>query len=259
MASITEKIRIGRDHNAVDSFGVLERMRRNVLTDTSVLSSVLAKVPVVVLLAMSPALMNSAAAMQEGMVENGNKIEVVSPVSTSRSDAATYVMVSPKSVDETAPAQSVTRPWLQPSEKVVYQRSFVANGVRYNIEGSSKIDDKTITKLLFVPEGFKQVKTTIGLKTLPPRFTRLVFHDNGNDDEAFLGVILDHFTSDANGSNPRNILYEMRLPSDVGMELFKLLSGEAGYKIEGLLRLNSGLYITESMELKKTEIEYRRY
>lgn len=218
-----------------------------------------ASVPVIVLMAMSPALMNSAAAMQEGMVENGNKIEVVSPAPSSKSDVPTYVMVSPKSVDETAPAQNVTRPWLQPSEKVVYQRSFVANGVKYNIEGSSKIGDKTITKLLFVPEGFKQVKTTIGLKTLPPRFTELVFHDNGNDDDAFLGVVLDHFTSDANGSNPRNILYEMRLPSNVGMELFKLLSGEAGYKIEDPLALNSDLDITESMELKKPEIEYRKY
>ena len=218
-----------------------------------------ASVPVIVLMAMSPALMNSAAAMQEGMIENGNKIEVVSPAPSSKSDVPTYVMVSPKSVDETAPAQNVTRPWLQPSEKVVYQRSFVANGVKYNIEGSSKIGDKTITKLLFVPEGFKQVKTTIGLKTLPPRFTELVFHDNGNDDDAFLGVVLDHFTSDANGSNPRNILYEMRLPSNVGMELFKLLSGEAGYKIEDPLALNSDLDITESMELKKPEIEYRKY
>ena len=218
-----------------------------------------AAVPVIVLMAMSPALMNSAAAMGKGELDNGNNIEVVADLPSSKSNAPTYVMVSPKYVEGTAPAQNVTRPWLQPSEKVVYQRSFVANGVKYNIEGSSKIDDKTITKLLFVPDGFKQVKTTIGFKTMPPRFTELVFHDNGNDDDAFLGVVLDHFTSDANGSKPRNILYEMRLPSDVGMELFKLLSGEAGYKIEYPLALDSDLDITESMELKKTEVEYRKY
>lgn len=89
MGSVIEKIQI-EGNSSVDLFGVLAHIRRNVLMNTSLLSPVVAKVPVIVLLVMNPATLNSKIpTMPE--TDNPNKVVMLAP-ETKSTEKSTYVI-----------------------------------------------------------------------------------------------------------------------------------------------------------------------
>ena len=220
MASITEKIQIGRDHNAVDSFGVLERTRRSVLTDTSVLSSVLAKVPVVVLLAMNPATLNSAIP-KAPETENPNQIVMLAP-ETKSPEKSTYVMKP-----ETQETQQSDAPygWVSLKE---YKIPYVTRGKNpmygFNMLFATNLytDYRKVTDVFIVED---DQYPSNDIFTPPPRVEELYYHNTGDGKEYYGAYIADPI-SDKDGNRVLFRRHEVKIDDNTAKQIINLIKGK---------------------------------
>jgi len=228
------------------SFGTSSKRDETGVVDYTPSSSpsLMKKVPVIVLLAMNPATLNSAIPMMPE-TDNPNQIVMLAP-ETKSADAATYVIAPEIQTLQ----QSNTRPWFEDGEKLIYQKSFISDGKRYNMEYSS-FDGYKIDNIYFVPQGYVPVRTKYAGLTKPPSFHKLLLHYNGNDDEAFMGVVTNELASDKKNEDYIYVEKEIKLPNDIANKLSDDLSDSSR---RGKYIQKDYISQTKSMSLLKTSI-----
>lgn len=221
MKSVIEKTQI-EGCSVVDSFGVLAHIRRNVLVNTSLLSPVLAKVPVIVLLAMNPATLNSKIpAMPE--TDNPNKVVMLAP-ETKSAEKSTYV-ISPE-VEET---QQSDAPFGWVSLKR-YNIPFVMRGKTPVNEftmvfATSTLANGDYTKItdvfLINDDDFPSVNPYYA----PPRLERLYYH-NTKDGKEYYGAYIAEPICNKDGVEKAFRRIEKRIDNNTAKQIINLLKGK---------------------------------
>jgi len=165
----------------------------------------LVKVPVIVMMAMTPSLLNGAMPVSAADNNNGEVTELLAmaspePQRTSRSQRSNTV-------------SSHIKP-----ERVRAQKSFMSDGKRYtmycmdeSIDGNSKY----VSTVYFVPDDYKQVLDDFGEDVnQPPRLRGFVYHDLGEGKE-FVGAKVEEWNCNGRKSYHDTYKYEIKLDPDV--------------------------------------------
>lgn len=148
-------------------------------------SNNLAKVPVIVLMAMSPVMMNAKTPITDLSETNGAKTEMVAPIliDSEELDEMTTIapyFSNPQNAQTKAPfgvAELIGR-------KIYKAESFVNNGQKYYIVYSGRQNSKIVNRVTVFPEGFRNENGK-----LLPVVHELIYHDLGKGKE-FCGVLV---------------------------------------------------------------------
>lgn len=191
------------------------------VNNESVKSNKLAKVPVMLMIAMSPAMMNAKTPEQFIPSDEGNMIEMYEPTCVESNDA-TYV----------------TKPG-EPNNSFPFDIAFfrhkriqqivpaMAGGQKTNLVlSSSNFNDNTVRKVYLVKNNEKVIYETHE----PQYITELVLHDIGKDKE-YLGVtvlrdVFDKDTHEYRGT----IEFETRLDDESAQFLLDFYAGSTKWK-----------------------------
>lgn len=203
-------------------------------TENSLNTSDLAKVPVIVMLAMNPATLNSTIPMGPES-EVANKIEALAPASKSL-DASTYVL-SPIT-DE---VEQSGKDFVVPAGNLMYVQNFDYFGHKYNVVYSSTSDSHydDISNIYFYKDGEK---------VTPAKMYGLVYHEDPATGKNFYGaIILKEFIK--NNKRIGAVESEIELPSYISDFIIKVLNDETKF-INNLTTID--LYKSKSLRLKHT-------
>ena len=223
MESVIEKTQI-EGCSIVDSFGVLAHIRRNVLVNTSLISPVLAKVPVIVLLAMNPATLNSKIpTMPE--TDNPNKVVMLTPEPKS-AEKSTYV-ISPD-VEETQQSDPTYGWGMLSKVNILHQRNAYVNGAKYHLvyATSGKDDKKDVTNVYLFKDGSYSSKDP---SIPPPKIIKLIYHNIG-DGKEFLGAVVYEEVVDKFGNYKGTMKYELKLDDDSATHLINFCQDKSSMK-----------------------------
>jgi hypothetical protein len=175
-------------------------------------------IPVVVLMAMNPSLLNAKQPVMALPVNSENMTEMYVP-SNPKSEA-TYIMAP----EEMPQSSNTVGGGNINADDVQYQQRFTSNGKNYtmyfiDIGKSSRNEKNLVSSIRFVPDGYRQ-KYDDGLQVnTPPQFLHLMYHDLGDDNKSFAGA----FTREKD-NNGDFITREIRLPDDVANKIVYLLT-----------------------------------
>lgn len=212
-------VEIDKNHSNMVSFGHKKNDKRgNQNRDLPYGTNTMKAIPVVVLMAMNPSLLNAKQPVMALPVNSENMIEMYAP-SNPKSEA-TYIM-APEEMQQ--PSNTVGGGSIDVDD-VQYQQHFTSNGKNYTmyfIEDckSARNDKNIVSSIMFVPDGYRQ-KYDDGLQVnTPPSFLNLIYHDLGDDNKSFAGVLTRE--TDLNG---HYVTREIRLPDDVANKIVYLLT-----------------------------------
>ena len=212
-------------------------------------------VPVVVLMAMNPALLNTAATKNnlQGEEEHLNMITMVSPSKTVEPEEATYVM-SPK-VEETQQApKKAPYGW-----ELFLQDTIVGVHKGHNGLGdfdmvytNEKDDIESVSDVYIVEkEGWRGEPAKPVIAAFhPPRVYKLIHHDLGRDKE-FCGVVTHEHIIDKNGNYVGKYEKEIPLDDETAQKLIDLVLGHSKWKNNTFIKI----YKTKSEHLQP----FRKY
>lgn len=182
----------------------------------------LKSVPVIVMLAMNPALLNSDAVAKTIQMDPENPIEVVYNLSTEAPEA-------PQQAQRGSYVRAKSS-YVKP-ENVQFSMDFNAEGKNwtiYYVDGLKKIHDykNYVSDIFLVPQDYEPRTLANNDSNCPPRVQKIVYHDIGANE--FIGVVVTDFKF----VNGRKITTtrEMRVPDEVGNELTALISSETNLK-----------------------------
>ena len=235
--------------NSNINFGERKRVHEGAPVSKPSGVSDLAKVPVIVLLAMNPATLNSAIpTMPE--TDNPNKITILAP-ETKSSDAATYV-ISPETEDEIPVIAPYGWGYLKYGK--IYQISKVKVDGKYNRDLvfytpiSKKKDVNGVAEVLIVNPNKQGSPRTI---PHPPKIEKIIYHDLGKDREFCSVKTIEYLLDDSR--NPIGYAYrELRIDDDSANRILQLLVDESDFKNETKIEYVS----TKRTDLEKPTFEY---
>ena len=224
-------------NSIVDSFGVLAHIRRNVLMNTSLLSPVVAKVPVIVLLAMNPATLNSKIpTMSE--TDNPNKVVMLAP-ETKSAEKSTYV-ISPELQEVEQSGNDFILP--RETQTALKIQDFDYLGHKYKVVYASDGDtpENEINNIYF----FKDNR-----KMNPGNLFGLIHHETV-DGKTFEGALIK---TPLYRDNKLKAIKEseIELPQYVSDFMYDIINGKTKYK-NGLYLVS--LYKSNSSVVKTPEI-----
>lgn len=142
--------------------------------------------PVVVLMAMNPSLLNSAATAVENFEEDTPvKIELVEPRTIDVVDDALTYQISPE-IDEVEQSYPLGIAYFNKAKIQTLHRA-IGNGVKGKLVFTAPRGTQTneVTNVYFIKDTYKDSNDM----HFPPRITGLVYHDTG-DGKEFLGIEL---------------------------------------------------------------------
>ena len=208
-------------------------------------SNNLAKVPVIVLIAMSPVMMNAKTPITDLSETNEAKTEMVAPIliDSEELDEMTTIapdFSNPQNVQTKAPfgvAELIGR-------KIYKAESFVNNGQKYYIVYSGRQNSKIVNRVTVFPEGFRNENGK-----LLPVVHELIYHDLGKCKE-FCGVLVFSNTVLKNGDSKKTI-EEIRLPNEVAQNLIDFMAGDTEMKNMSSISYSK----TKSPNLRQTKVE----
>ena len=173
-------------------------------------------VPVIVLMAMNPALLNSAATMSnlQGEEENPNLITMAEPAQNFEIDDATYVM-QPETARETQNSKNYI---LGPRRKALKVDQLKNFDDTYDIvyTSSSTFGEGAIEMIYFFENGELDYGKS-------GRMDALVFHNLGKEEE-YCGAYIIQPIYDNKNEYVRTIAYELELPNDIAQTIINILS-----------------------------------
>lgn len=184
-------------------------------------SNNLAKVPVIVLMAMLPAMMNAKTPITDLSETNGAKTEMVAPILIDSEELDEMTTIAP---DFSNPQNAQTKaPFGVTSllgHKIHHYDTFMNNGKKHYIVYSGISNADYVNKVSVFPEGFDSVKE----KKLLPYVRELVYHDLGKGKE-YCGIIVITHQILKNGKS-KTIKEEVRLPNEVAQNLIDFLADD---------------------------------
>ncbi len=182
-------------------------------------SNNLAKVPVIVLMAMLPAMMNAKTPITDLSETNGAKTEMVAPILIDSEELDEMTTIAP---DFSNPQNAQTKaPFGVTSllgHKIHHYDTFMNNGKKHYIVYSGISNADYVNKVSVFPEGFDSVKE----KKLLPYVRELVYHDLGKGKE-YCGIIVITHQILKNGKS-KTIKEEVRIPDNCAQTLIDLLA-----------------------------------
>ena len=204
-------------------------------------------VPVVVLMAMNPALSNTAATKNnlQGEEGNPNTITMVSPSKTVEPEEATYVMF-PK-VDETQQNYPLGVAFFSDLNIQKIQPA-IGNGVKANIvlTGSST----GIDGIYYVKHSYKDNS----IVHMPPEITGLIYHNTG-DGKEFMGIELYEVIYKDRTDKPSKIIErEVKIDDEAAQLLVDLLIGKTQWTNFNTLKFILPFRETTSPYLKEMKV-----
>lgn len=213
------------------SFGSNDKAEKNRnITVTDVASSNLVKVPVIVLMAMSPLNTAGADTPEKDLPVTA---QIVATMPDNKAESPVYVL-TPKAQET---QQAGERKWIANDEKVVYSKPFTNDrGQKYTMEF---VQDRNgeISSIFFVPPNYKcRLVEDRYTYTNPPEFHQLVYHNTGDKNTEFAGAITLSLACDENGQNPTSFKREIKLPDDVANDIIHLMTDESRFKATSTLK-----------------------
>ena len=207
-------------------------------------SNNLAKVPVIVLMAMSPAMMNAKTPITNLSEMEEAKTEIVTPVSIDSEELDEMTTVAP---DFSKPQNAQTKaPFGVTSllgQKIYHYDTFMKDGKKHYIVYSSIRTPDYVDKVSVFPEGFPN-KSGV----LLPWVEELVYHNLGKGKE-YCGIIVRSVNKLQNGRY-KTTYEEVRLPNEVAQNLIDLLADDSTMKNATSIKYSK----TKSPNLRQTKI-----
>lgn len=218
----------GLNHGVNCTFCKQNKKRDNVRVDNPIDVNSLAKVPVIVLLAMNPATLNSAIpTMPE--TDNPNKITILAP--KTKSSDATYVIAP-----ETEELQQDEPP---------FGWAFLSDGIKIQqvIKGKSPFSSYNMLYTKYTESGnpmdVKNVyiisddeKKSNNPLIHPPKVVKIVYHNIG-DEKEYCGAVVEQYYLDNNGNSKGSFTREIIMDKNSAQSLIYLISGHTKWNYKG--------------------------
>lgn len=237
------KVDAVRNLNVVHNynFGAKEKVEKGSVTDISRNSSMMTKVPLIVLLAMNPATLNSAIPMMPE-TDNPNQIVMLAP-ETKAADKSAYAL-SPQ-IEQTEQTQHPYGWAYFSTHNILYKNKAIGNGADYTIiyAAIDRYSNKDVSNVYLVKEG---QNTSSDPDIPPPKIIRLLYHNIGPDKE-FVGAVLYEHIVNKNGELKGSMHREVRLDDDTANHLMLMLASKTNLNNKTHIRLDE----TDSPTLMK--------
>ena len=208
-------------------------------------SNNLAKVPVIVLMAMSPAMMNAKTPITNLSEMEEAKTEIIAPIPIDSEELDEMTTIAP---DFSNPQNVQTKAPFGVAEligrKIYKAETFVSKGQKYYIVYSGRQNSKYVNSVTVFPEGFRNENGK-----LLPIVHELIYHDLGKGKE-FCGVFVSADTVLKNGK-VKNVREEIRLPNEVAQNLIDFMAGDTEMKNMSSISYSK----TKSSQLRQTKID----
>lgn len=205
----------------------------------------LAKVPVVVMIAMSPAMLNAKTPVTNLSGLESVKTEMVAAIPSDMEidETSTYIAdFAAQGTQQVKPAPfGITA--LRGS-KIHHVDTFNKNGKKHYIVYYGRKSSSAVESITVFPVGFKTGK---GIQL--PFVTELVYHDLGGTND-FCGVIVHSVTKQKNGDF-NNKSEEIRLPDECAQNLIDLMANYSNLRNDTSIKYTK----TTSSKLRPTKIE----
>lgn len=182
------------------------------------------KVPVIVMMAMSPAMLNSisSAQAQDNNYEGIELLAMASPSAAPQSTSSTY--------------SSTRSSYVRPSI-TQYEKRFTTGGTTYTMyyvhpNKESYPNSKNVTEIYFVPAGYTPMNPyrESSDRNIPPRMVGLKYHDLGAGKE-FVGVVVNERKYNKSANTVSYYEKEIKLPENISDELMDLYKGRTRFQI----------------------------
>lgn len=209
-------------------------------------SNNLAKVPVVMLMAMSPAMMDAKTPVTNLSEMEEAKTEMVAPIPIDSEELDEMTTIAP---DFSNPQNVKTKAPFGVTDllghKIHHADTFMKNGKKYYIVYSGINNADYVDKVSVFPEGYNGVKEG----KLLPRVTKLVYHDLGKGKE-YCGIIVISTQKLKNGGFKRTT-EEVRLPNEIAQNLIDFMADDTKMKNRTSISYSK----TKSAQLRQTKVE----
>ena len=190
----------------------------------------LAKVPVMVMIAMSPAMLNANEPVKALPIDAEQLTEIIAAPRQEKVVSTINFHQAPSRLKE-----------FLGDDRVLYKKSFVSDGKKYTMYYSNGTlfnpanRENFVTDVIFVPSDY-----ILPEDDKPPWLTKLIIHDFGSD-RGFVGANIRYtkeVPDEYYGTQSAYYEKEIRLPNDIMNELMDFLLEETKFKPSpGLLKL----------------------
>lgn len=193
-------------------------------------ASNLATVPVVVLMAMTPGMLNGKQPVTIMPANDMNMTEVLAQTPSLNMEK-TYMT----NVTQYSKQNGIDLSGFDPAE-IQYKQYYTVNGKKWVMVWSDAGKDKFAKKNMvasidFVSEDYRQIKDEYGWNANnPPMLLKMIYHNLGDENKNFISVITRETVCDSNGKNKDYVTKEYRLPDDVANKLIDLFVGDTEFE-----------------------------
>lgn len=208
--------KIDSRNNGVNFTGIRKNKYSSEMNNDSTRSNDLAKVPVVLMIAMSPSMMNAKTPVQYMPLDEGNMTEMFEQAPVETNDA-TYV-ARPEEFQQSDPLGVAYFRY----SRIQQIKPAIASGHNANLVLTSiNRNDNTVRKVYLVRNDYKNSIET----QEPPYIRELIYHDLGPDKE-FLGVKVIEKVYDKNTQQYKGAIgYELKLDDTSAQYLLDFNAG----------------------------------
>lgn len=229
------KVDAVRNLNVVHNynFGAKEKVEKGSGTDIRRNSSMMTKVPVIVLLAMNPATLNSAIPQ---MSEIGNQDQIVMLTQPTERNESVYVTSPAIEQEEQSeyPFGWASLDYYTIKKVISGKNSFFNYDILFTTSKNAGIDpEKEITDIFMIKKGARTAKSEY---TKPPKIEGVVHHKL-QDGREFYTVKLFERSLDQDGIEIGAMRYETRIDNESAKELVKLLTNQTRWENTTLIKL----------------------
>ncbi len=213
-------LNIGKNYN----FGSNEKSHEGVRTEGRADSTMLTKVPVIVMLAMNPATLNSALPMMPE-TDNPNQIVMLAP-ETNAAEKSSYV-ISPEMQQSNTPPFGWASLNFYDIKKVVHGKMPLAEfDMLFATTKNAGYDyQHDVTHVFLIQKGGKVAKS---MYTEPPKIEQLIYHNTG-DGKEFYTIRVYEKLLDNDGNKTKGMRSEMRIDNKSAQQLQKLLEDNSSW------------------------------
>ena len=206
-------------------------------------SNNLAKVPVIVLMAMSPVMMNAKTPITDLSETNEAKTEMVAPILIDSEELDEMTTIAPYfSNPQNAQTKAPFGVTSLLGQKIYHYDTFMKDGKKHYIVYSSIRTPDYVDKVSVFPEGFPN-KSGV----LLPWVEELVYHNLGKGKE-YCGIIVRSVNKLQNGRY-KTTYEEVRLPDECAQTLIDLLANYSKMKNNTSIEYSE----TKSAQLRQTK------
>ncbi len=212
------------------NFGTREKTHEGDKVDNHRDSSMMTKVPLIVLLAMNPATLNSAIPMSPDF-DNPNQIVMLAP--QVKKDELSYTTFQEAQQSE-YPYGWASLEYYMIKKVISGKNSFFSYDILFTTSKNAGIDpEKEITDIFMIKKGARTAKSEY---TKPPKIEGVVHHKL-QDGREFYTVKLFERSLDQDGIEIGAMRYETRIDNESAKELVKLLTNQTRWENTTLIKL----------------------